>query len=463
MSSTLIHGLLEREFSTITYAELDDKLIGYAIAIQKKIPYIGLISWVTQLVVHEEHRQKHIGKKLLFSIWGFSSNFAWGVITASPYAIRALEKATRRRCLPLRIKKHKDKLIKFGRDNVSYVHENTEVIINRNVSKINTEFFVDHTDVENMIRTVTNHERPWKLGLIEEGWEWFAFTFHDQEQIGLTSYEIEEMLNAADQITRNAYSRMTVNKSHVWAQHTKYEVDQIIDYCDAVQNQTILDLGCGQGRHTIELALRGFKVTGVDYIKDFIDSADSYSKKRNIQNAYFVEGDCRNIDLKEKYDIVLCLYDVVGTYADNCENQKILKNIFHHLKQGGDALISVMNFEFTKQKATNFFSILKEPDALLNLPASHTMERTGDIFNPKYFMIDSDTNIVYRKEQFTEGTLLPEELIVRDRRFYKEEIEQMCKEAGLSVIWSKFVRSGDWNQIQSPDQGKEILLLCKKI
>jgi GNAT superfamily N-acetyltransferase len=98
----------------IVWATALGKLIGYAIAVQTKLPYYGIISWVTQLVVHEEHRQQDVGKTLLFTIWRFTDHFAWGILSANPYAVRALEKATRRRSQPRRIRKHTDPLMKIG-------------------------------------------------------------------------------------------------------------------------------------------------------------------------------------------------------------------------------------------------------------------------------------------------------------------------------------------------------------
>jgi len=86
--------------SGIWFARANRELVGYAIAIQTRVTGYGNVSWVTQFVVHREFRNKRIGTTLLFSIWGMTNHFAWGLTTANPYAIRALEKATRRRCNP---------------------------------------------------------------------------------------------------------------------------------------------------------------------------------------------------------------------------------------------------------------------------------------------------------------------------------------------------------------------------
>jgi hypothetical protein len=61
------------------------------------------------------------------------------------------------------------------------------------------------------------------------------------------------------------------------------------------------------------------------------------------------------------------------------------------------------------------------------------------VFNPDYYMIDEATEIVYRKEQFTQGSFLPAQLLVRDRRYRRRDIEAMCMTAGLNVLWARYV------------------------
>jgi hypothetical protein len=92
LSAGRIQELLARPDSRLAYALLDGRVVGYAIAVQPKVAGMGVISWVTQLVVHSDHRRRDVGKRLLFSIWEFSDHFGWGLVTANPYAVRALEK-----------------------------------------------------------------------------------------------------------------------------------------------------------------------------------------------------------------------------------------------------------------------------------------------------------------------------------------------------------------------------------
>jgi SAM-dependent methyltransferase len=249
------------------------------------------------------------------------------------------------------------------------------------------------------------------------------------------------------------------SSNQLWAQHTVKEVDFIVECCSLNKNSKITDFGCGIGRHTNELLKRGYTNTvGIDYSKTLLEKA-----KITNETSYIL-GDCRDILLHEKSDIILCLYDVIGSFIDNTENMKIINNIFKNLSVNGLALISVMNFELTKARAIHTFSLQNEHNKLLDLAASNTMQKTGNVFDPDYYMIDNDTNIVYRREQFTVDNQLPQELIVRDYRFTKDEIEQMCINAGFEIIFSRYVQAGRWDmELDATDsKSKEILLLCKK-
>jgi 2-polyprenyl-3-methyl-5-hydroxy-6-metoxy-1,4-benzoquinol methylase/GNAT superfamily N-acetyltransferase len=440
----------------------DNSLIGYVIAVQVKSSELGgIITWVTQLVIHREHRKKGVGRSLLYTVLGFSSHCAWGLLSSSPYAVRALEKATRRRCVPARIQKSKAQIMEVGLEHVLYIDQNTEVKIDAENSKVDTKFWVDTSESQRMILNVTTEEIPWIMGSLDDGWEWAAFTFKDQQAISLSADEINQMLKASDQVTKKAYARMSLNDAHKWTKHTSHEVEQVIQYCQLEKGMKLLDLGCGMGRHASGLASQGFEVKAVDYNSDLFENARSVS----VENPHFMHGDCRDINLLSSFDAVICLYDVVGSYADESDNQKILDNIFCHLKPGGYALISVMNYELTKHLAKKFFSLSKDPDRLLDLPAGLNMQDTGNIFDPDFYIIEEDSDLVYRKEQFTSGGELPVELIIRDKRFSQDEIRNLCGLSGLHVVWSKFVRLGHWNEdsLASTDRkAKEILLLCKR-
>ena len=106
LSREYLKGLVSSQKAWVAFARFKGELIGYAFAIREEIPDCGLLTWVTQLVVHAEYRHEGVATSLLGSIWGFSDDCGWGLVTANPYAVRALEKATRRRCTPGIIEKY---------------------------------------------------------------------------------------------------------------------------------------------------------------------------------------------------------------------------------------------------------------------------------------------------------------------------------------------------------------------
>jgi 2-polyprenyl-3-methyl-5-hydroxy-6-metoxy-1,4-benzoquinol methylase len=345
---------------------------------------------------------------------------------------------------------------------VPYVKASKELVVNEKESRIDTQFFLDHSELPDMLKAVINNDHPWQLGPLPEGWEWFAFTFRDQPQISLSQSELDEMLEASDQVTKEAYSRMPIlTGNHPWARYSPSEADFIISNCQLSLGKTVADFGCGPGRHAIELALRGMEVTAVDYVKLFIDQANEAAIKAALA-IRFLTDDCRTVHLGKKFDAAICLYDVVGSYADENSNFQLLANLSSHVKPGGFILLSVMNMGLTKKLARNWFNVSSDADRLLELKPSNAMEKSGEVFNPEFYMIDTNTEIVYRKEQFREGHGLHEEFIVRDRRYTEAQIRDHCERAGLNVIWTRFVNAGKWEGNLKSDEAKEILVLCRR-
>jgi 2-polyprenyl-3-methyl-5-hydroxy-6-metoxy-1,4-benzoquinol methylase len=451
--------------SLVVWARAFGSLIGYAIAIHAEVPDCGKVAWITQLVVHRDHRQVDVGKTLLFTIWKFSDHFAWGLLSANPYAIRALEKATRRRCQPELIAKHASELLILGKMQVHYLDTSRGFVINENESRVNSAFHLDHSELPQMIESATGTMKPWVLGSLQEGWEWFAFTFRDQEQIPLNEKELDEMLLASDKITKQAYSRMQSEwGSHPWAQYAREEVEFILRNSGVPSGSSVVDFGCGDGRHAREFAKCGFQVIGVDYVQASAGDARESPEEESFENVRFQIGDCRSTEIGTQFELGISLYDVIGSYADEESNLQILQNLARHIKDGGYVFLSVMNMELTERKAKHWFSPFSDPDKLLSLRPSNIMEKSGNVFNPDFYLIDKAKRIVYRKEQFHKGSELFEELLVRDRRYTQDEIAHMCRGVGLEVEWTRFVRAGHWDEPldRESDKAKEILVKCRK-
>jgi len=91
-------------------------------------------------------------------------------VSSHPHAVRALERAKSKSCDPKEISKHAESLITAS--GITYV-QGCPLVLSADCSVINTHFFVDHTEVNELL----NKESDWKLGPLNDGEEFFAFVF----------------------------------------------------------------------------------------------------------------------------------------------------------------------------------------------------------------------------------------------------------------------------------------------
>lgn len=246
-----------------------------------------------------------------------------------------------------------------------------------------------------------------------------------------------------------------------WTKGTKNEIDFIANYVELKTGIFVLDLGCGQGRHSLELAKRGVgNVIGVDFSESHINRAREDALRQEVR-ANFLCGDVRAMHLGYKYDLVLCLYDVIGSFREEDDNKKILRVIKRHLKKNGLAVVSVMNMELTEAEAIHKVSLRNAPKALLSLPPSNTMAVSGNIFKPEYYLINTDDGLVYRKEQFDCDGMLSAEYVIVDKRYRMSEFEALAAEIGLKIVHKRYVQAGRWDvALEATDlRAKEILFL----
>jgi 2-polyprenyl-3-methyl-5-hydroxy-6-metoxy-1,4-benzoquinol methylase/GNAT superfamily N-acetyltransferase len=467
LSAQRLQSWLNNENTGLYVASYDEKLIGYAIALRAILHSHGTVSWVTQFVVHTDYQNNGIGSHLLRHIWGMSNDYAWGLITSNPYAVRALEKATRRNCDPKYISGNGrvGKLLNFASKKVHYIDAGIECKIGSATAQVNTNFCVDHSNIESKIKALEDKGINWKMGALQECWEWFAFTFRNQEPFPLEKAEIESILRSSEKTVKQAYKRMFGGQSKPYTKYTDTEVSFIFSECRLRKDSVVFDFGCGTGRHAIGLAFKGVVVRAFDYVEENIEAC-----KRNQPSMppsgklTFQVDDCRDLDLPEQADAVICLYDVIGSFKEEADNVKIIKNIATCLKPGGTALISVMNSGLTRGKVREF-AFSKDPNTLFELGASETMQRSGEVFNPDLMFFDTDSEVFYRREQFLVGSELPVELFVCDRRYTKDSISRMCEDAGLRVDFVRRVHAGDWqNDLpESHGSAKEVLVKCTRV
>ncbi|MBN2312898.1 MAG: class I SAM-dependent methyltransferase [Sedimentisphaerales bacterium] len=106
----------------------------------------------------------------------------------------------------------------------------------------------------------------------------------------------------------------------------------------------ICDLCCGIGRHSLELARRGFQVTSVDRTEHYLERAKANAKAEGL-DIEFVHQDARNFRRPDSFDAVINLFTSFGYFKNPNENITVLENINASLKPGGKVLMELMGKE----------------------------------------------------------------------------------------------------------------------
>ena len=158
----------------------------------------------------------------------------------------------------------------------------------------------------------------------------------------------------------------------------------------------ILDLGCGNGRISIQLALRGYRVTGIDISPIFIEEAKAKAEEYGVSGrTEFIVGDARRIDElfgEESFDAALMYWTtILGYYLDPEVDVEIMKKLYRVVKSQGYLLI------------LNHASL-----DLVSL-------RAGLLGAPSYFTEIDESLVVVERPGF-----IPEKAVVRTRWIFYE-------------------------------------------
>jgi len=129
----------------------------------------------------------------------------------------------------------------------------------------------------------------------------------------------------------------------VFTQGTLQEVDFIETEIRKDKRVRILDVGCGTGRHAIELAKRGYRVTGLDLSPSQLERAREKAKEAGV-SVEFIRKDARSFDFKGRFGLVIMLCEGGFSLMETDEmNFRILKNCAASLKKGGTLIFSTLN------------------------------------------------------------------------------------------------------------------------
>jgi SAM-dependent methyltransferase len=207
---------------------------------------------------------------------------------------------------------------------------------------------------------------------------------------------------------------------------TVQEVDFLIHELQLPVGSRILDVGCGPGRHSLELARRGYLVHGVDISQTFIDLA----RQENVPGATFERLDARDLPFADEFDAVICLCQgAFGLMTAQSDDQMVLRKMGDALKSNGRLVMSAFN---------SYFAVKYFDQAVFDAGTGINHERT-EIRNP-------------------EGK--SEEVDLWTGCYTPRELRLMCKAVDLEVEAVYSVDPGAYRQASPSVESSEFLVVA---
>jgi 2-polyprenyl-3-methyl-5-hydroxy-6-metoxy-1,4-benzoquinol methylase len=117
-------------------------------------------------------------------------------------------------------------------------------------------------------------------------------------------------------------------------------IEQEVNYDKSIK---ILDVGCGTGRHSIELSKRGYKMTGIDLSGSQLEKAREKANAQKL-NIDFQKHDARKLPFENEFDVAIMLCEGAFPLMETDEmNYEILLNATKSLKNHGKFIFTTLN------------------------------------------------------------------------------------------------------------------------
>ena len=224
-----------------------------------------------------------------------------------------------------------------------------------------------------------------------------------------------------------------------FTQHTVAEVDFIIANLPLPQNGRILDVGCGPGRHAIELARRGYEVTAIDFSEKMIELGTKLAQEAGVE-VKFECVDATTYVAKKVQDAAICVcegaFNLIGMNEDPLTHDlSILKNVHSSLRTSGAFLLTALN---------GYRMIRNLTDEMLE----------NQSFDP-LTMVSQGVDVW----QLPEGAT---EIKLKERLYIPPEITAMLYHAGFQVMGLYGGTAGQWKKDRLKLEDIEAMFICRK-
>ena len=195
------------------------------------------------------------------------------------------------------------------------------------------------------------------------------------------------------------------------------EVQQGLTLLELSRNADILDIPCGPGRHALEFASRGCRVTAVDLMPFYIEEGRDRASENGLQ-IEFVQDDMLTFVRPDSYDAVWNFYSSFGYFDNPADDEATVANFHRSLRKGGKLLIETIGRE-------QALEVWRDRD-FVELPA------VGDISVTVEKKIRGEDDPHMRWHVHKDGKIRVFDML---HRYYSaEEISAMLMRAGFACV-----------------------------
>ena len=122
------------------------------------------------------------------------------------------------------------------------------------------------------------------------------------------------------------------------------EIDAALALLDLQPGAEVLDFCCGPGRHALELARRGYRVTAVDRTASYLEFGRRRAEAEGL-HVDFVQEDVRTFRSEQSFDAAVSLYTSFGYFENPADDQRVLQNLHFSLRSGGRLMMDMSGKE----------------------------------------------------------------------------------------------------------------------
>jgi 2-polyprenyl-3-methyl-5-hydroxy-6-metoxy-1,4-benzoquinol methylase len=204
-----------------------------------------------------------------------------------------------------------------------------------------------------------------------------------------------------------------------WVEPAVHEVDFVVESLELRRQDRVLDLACGFGRHTLELARRGYSVVGVDITPEYIGEARRKARQNHL-DAQFVCADLRDVSFSEEFDVVLNLADgAVGYLENDRENLKVFDLIASALRPNGKHLMEICNATYANR----------------HFPRRHWQMGRRSISLADFSWDSQESRMLYTGYllKYGETLTVPEGTVSSIRLYTPEELCEILQARGMAI------------------------------